>query len=238
VSFASRDAQGQALQSFDQAFASIDSLSASEKKQIVRTEQVRHTTVGALLSRLKDHFVGILKQLDECRICTWGPTGVYMPVAIMAGSHCDCCLKPRGESVFMVCDRCALAHYCSVQCQRKAWKDHGHKMVCRKKGEFRVGDVAGSVDHFGALGFCHPVRLQAPAAGVHVSSNRSSWQVQSTLENDSSGVKLVKVMPVASLVRIRPGLWNILKRDEWEAVRENMNAAGDDDGNVPNLTLL
>jgi MYND finger len=144
------------------------------------------------------------------------PTGACMAVAL--GLQCDCCSKNRGESVFMVCGRCSLAHYCSVQCQRKAWKEHGHKMVCRKEGEFRVGDVAGSSISFGILSVCHPVRLIARAdvqedgGDNNYSTSQSSWQVESTLEDDGNGAKLVKTMSSANLVRIRPVLWCIKNR--------------------------
>ena len=143
----------------------------------------------------------------------------------------------------MVGGRCSLAHYCSVQCQRKAWKEHGHKMVCRKEDEFRVGDVAGSSIPFGTLSFCHPVRLIARAdvqedgGDNNHSTSQSSWHVESTLEDDGNGAKLVKTMSATHLVRIRPVLWCIKKLNDWRTVvriHESMNA---DDDDIPNLTV-
>jgi MYND finger len=233
VFFGSVDAQGYALVHFDEAFAAIEALSDLEKQQTVRIIVENDdvcttvtTTVGAILSRLQEEFVGVFQSMAECRIVSLTPTGAQMPVAIMAGLRCECCEKPRGESVFMVCERCSLAHYCSVQCQRKAWKEHGHKMVCRKEGEFRVGDVAGSTDPFGSFGNCHMVRLKGHVVqhrdGDDDDDNHSSnqsWHVESTLEKDGNGVKLTKIIPSAILVCIRPGLWNALSPSEWDTVR-------------------
>ena len=39
---------------------------------------------------------------------------------------CDAC--GRGEGRGLLCGRCRVAHYCSLECQKKAWP--GHRQVC------------------------------------------------------------------------------------------------------------
>lgn len=61
----------------------------------------------------------------------------------VGGAFCDCCRKSReevGMVVFFKCKRCRLAHYCSPECQSKAW-DAGHKHACREFGRFKKGDA-------------------------------------------------------------------------------------------------
>ena len=42
--------------------------------------------------------------------------------------HCNECNKPLVK--VMRCSRCKMAHYCGVDCQLKAWKEH--KIECKK----------------------------------------------------------------------------------------------------------
>jgi len=37
---------------------------------------------------------------------------------------CDGCKKPDRRNIFKKCSRCKSVWYCSVECQRKAWKFH------------------------------------------------------------------------------------------------------------------
>lgn len=46
----------------------------------------------------------------------------------------SCGAKPKGDTSWKRCARCNLVHYCSRECQRKAWKT-GHKNSC---GEFML----------------------------------------------------------------------------------------------------
>ena len=45
-------------------------------------------------------------------------------------STCRVCGK-RGER-YKQCSRCTCVYYCSVDCQRKDWKENGHKEECKK----------------------------------------------------------------------------------------------------------
>ena len=59
----------------------------------------------------------------------------------VGGSTCDGCGKAAvHRSRLKICSRCKLAYYCSPTCQTTAWKD-GHKNACRKRGEFKAGDL-------------------------------------------------------------------------------------------------
>jgi len=57
----------------------------------------------------------------------------------VGGLHCDCC-KAKAEEL-LVCERCKKTYYCSAECQKKQWKDNGHKIHCRKDGEFKADDL-------------------------------------------------------------------------------------------------
>ena len=45
-------------------------------------------------------------------------------------SMCRVCGK-MGEG-YKQCSRCTCVYYCSVDCQRKDWKENGHKEKCKK----------------------------------------------------------------------------------------------------------
>ena len=40
-----------------------------------------------------------------------------------------CCKMGKG---YKQCSRCTCVYYCSVDCQRKHWKEGGHKDECKK----------------------------------------------------------------------------------------------------------
>ena len=61
----------------------------------------------------------------------------------VGGAFCDHCRKSREDASvvnFFKCGSCRLAHYCSKDCQKRAW-DAGHNKLCRKAGCFNVGDL-------------------------------------------------------------------------------------------------
>ena len=57
----------------------------------------------------------------------------------VGGLRCDCC-KSEVEKL-LVCERCKKAYYCSAECQKEQWKNNGHKIHCRKDGEFKADDL-------------------------------------------------------------------------------------------------
>ena len=48
----------------------------------------------------------------------------------LLSSVCTVCGK-KGER-YKQCSRCTCVYYCSVDCQRKDWKENGHKEECKK----------------------------------------------------------------------------------------------------------
>ena len=64
-------------------------------------------------------------------------------VSSVGGAFCDHCRKTREEASvtnFFKCSNCRLAHYCSKECQKKAWAA-GHNEHCRKVLCFNNGDL-------------------------------------------------------------------------------------------------
>ena len=60
----------------------------------------------------------------------------------VGGRFCDYCgRKALAEDlpVLLMCSACRLAHYCSRECQSKAWEG-GHRNCCKKFGRFFLGD--------------------------------------------------------------------------------------------------
>ncbi|KLO07114.1 hypothetical protein SCHPADRAFT_894918 [Schizopora paradoxa] len=44
---------------------------------------------------------------------------------------CDNCFRFDERANFKKCAGCGMAHYCSRDCQRRAWKERGHKVECQ-----------------------------------------------------------------------------------------------------------
>jgi hypothetical protein len=81
--------------------------------------------------------------------------------------------------------------------------------VCRKKGEFRVGDVAASMDPFGSVSIGQLVRIIAPAQNDPNPQVPHKWEVES-MDRSEDGTKIKKIVRVTRLMRVRPALW-----DQW-----------------------
>ena len=65
--------------------------------------------------------------------------------ALQGGLFCDSCGKLAYDDdadfprALLMCSACRLAHYCSRECQSKAWEG-GHRNCCKKFGRFFLGD--------------------------------------------------------------------------------------------------
>ena len=57
----------------------------------------------------------------------------------VGGIYCDCCKKKTTK--LLQCSGCNKTFYCSKECQKKQWKENGHKIYCRKDGEYKPGDL-------------------------------------------------------------------------------------------------
>lgn len=222
------DSQGEALQFYDNVIEACDSARETDKKRII-TLHGKRATVGTFLSGQRAIAADILKRVSTtaCTLMTCTPTGQSSPVPLMAGLICDCCGKVRPENtILMQCGRCKLAHYCSADCQKKAWKELGHKTTCREKHEFRVGDVAACVDPFGDTKTGKHVRIVSPAPAAddsqptEIPTPITHWVVESKQDDEP---KITMTVAAKRLKRVRPGLWcNRGKAElaEWEKTFE------------------
>jgi len=104
--------------------------------------------------------------------------GCFIP-----GDQCDGCGKKKRDEKLLVCSRCEITYYCSKECQTTHWKadPRGHKQMCRKKGEFRLGDEAIVL-----------VDLEITQAGTHVvlleRRNNKQWLVGSMYNKEKKAV--------------------------------------------------
>ena len=58
----------------------------------------------------------------------------------VGGDACDACGQPAQDGALLLkCKRCAMAFYCSAECQKAQWKK-GHKAACRAPGQLEPGD--------------------------------------------------------------------------------------------------
>jgi len=125
---------------------------------------------------------------------------------LSGGGDCDCCGKVEDKGIdhdgddgkctkLLQCGRCLKAYYCSVECQKRQWKCHGHREHCRKPGVIKVGDfvaLTGLVnkpelnDRIG--------KVIAPVKGKD-DGTPARWQIKfspKTKENYSISVKNIK----------------------------------------------
>ena len=58
------------------------------------------------------------------------------------GGSCDVCGKVAAEGAELQrCGQCGWRCYCGAECQRKDWKQMGHKRVCKAIVGVRRGEV-------------------------------------------------------------------------------------------------
>lgn len=92
---------------------------------------------AARLRRIEGSSTTFAKTLSD-------PSEALVFAVSVGGAYCDCCMKSRNDGglrrVFSKCKRCRLAHYCSKECQAKAWND-GHMHRCKEYGRFAKGDI-------------------------------------------------------------------------------------------------
>jgi len=233
------DVHGEALDHFDRAVAIYESADASEKG-LIASLHGDAICIGDYYEFHVSHITKDVFSLHEwVSFGAWGPTGCELEVAVPAGIQCDCCEESRKgvwEEGLLQCERCRMAYYCSVNCQRKAWKEQGHRLVCRKKGEFKVGDVAVVTESVGGIDSGQRVELIAPVlddVGTNDGS-QSHWLVK-----EEEGEERVEVA-VESLKRVRSVMWRQMTRDDLVKIAQmvlerDRNNADEEDGPLPEL---
>ncbi|CAB9508727.1 expressed unknown protein [Seminavis robusta] len=140
-----------------EAIITCDGASDKEKSVLLRClpdkDNKRPVTVG--------DFLDTTRQLAKHAICdsrnklysTKWDRGIGVAcVSAIPGDQCDCCGKAKQGTTgpMKVCERCKVTYYCKRDCQAKHWKDQ-HSKLCRKKGEFRVGDWVETRGPFGSV---------------------------------------------------------------------------------------
>jgi len=200
------DVHGEALDHFDKAIAIYESADASEKELIVSL----HGDSICIGDYYEHHISYITKSVFGFHnyVKRWN-----LNASIPAGIQCDCCAESRkdfGEEGLLQCGRCKMAFYCSVACQRKAWREEGHRLDCRKKGEFKVGDLAVVTKSTG--GICSGQRVELIASvldGVGTNDeSQSHWLVR-----EKEGDEMVEVA-VKNLTQVRSALWQALNAED------------------------
>lgn len=168
---------------FQTSVRACDAVSASDKTQAlplkpiptIDGKSIRCDTVGHYLAYVRDHAEVQVKVCREVRRrMTNNDENVYIP-----GERCDGCGKPEQDKPLLKCTRCQCTYYCSRECQVAHWKrgQNGHKAECRKKGEFRVGDQAKTLQSFGITPKGLTVVLLEKREG-------SKWLVTSLYDDD------------------------------------------------------
>ncbi len=198
---------------FNQASKLLDSATEDELR-ILDWVGGHSGTVGDFMISRRKAWIIFTCEVAEKSISPqprWGPK--------IAGSHCDGCgksLLQLRRVTFEVCSRCQLAYYCSSECHSKALRE-GHKKICRKKGEFKRGDFAYSLESAGEIVDGDRVQIVAPVKPEDGSSggNRKQWHwtVQNVEENQKTGI-----VSARRLKRIRPSKWDMQKvtQADWE----------------------
>lgn len=197
------DAQADALGFFDKAVTLCNSATELEKERTIYLPESTHT-VGSCLERARDNILTLLDKFRRRATLGWGPDGRDIAVPRIAGLTCDYCCRHRdnvGVEALQLRSRCEMAFYCSTECQRKAWNERQHKKVCRKQGQFKVGDMAETLQPFGNVMAGEQVRVIAPDTAGDANSANHEWLVASLNDDDDT-----EIVPVQQLKRVRPGL--------------------------------
>ena len=239
------DVHGEALDHFEKALTIYKSANASEKGRIVCLH-------GDAIC-IGDYYENRVSLITNVAFCfhkkismgAWGPTGCDLNVSIPAGIQCDCCEESRedlGVESLLQCARCKMAYYCSVDCQQKAWKEQGHRLVCRKKGEFKAGDVAVVAKSVGGIRSGELVESIAPVLDDVGTNDKPE-----PLARQRTGRRQTGRVAVKSLKQVRSVVWwpwtkEFLTMRLLEIVREcdgmlgrDKNKADDEDVPLPEL---
>lgn len=129
------------------------------------------------------------------------------PSLITGGFQCDNCKRAMEDHFEQMwsCTRCKKSYYCSSQCQNQDWAEH--KKLCRKKGEFKVGDHAiySGVDDGAMEGILRGVIVRVLAPALFVGDNKDrpkAWHARVLMTEKQCCIQ------VEDLKFLRPALQN------------------------------
>jgi len=196
-----------------------DEASEMEKQRLILHTE---STYGSLIDETRKANDGQLAFMRNifCMVtshtkCTQEGAQPEQP-SVIGGDKCKMCsttYEDLGVAMLDCCQRCQLTYYCSRDCQRKDWKDH--KKVCRKPGEFQVGDKALLADpnHDGPGKFGDMVRILASAPDDPDQLNPQSWVVNVEMDRDDRPRESF-IVQSKYLRRLRPEMWDTMGAKE------------------------
>jgi MYND finger len=155
------------------------------------------------ITKMKNIAIDLL-DAERGRVLAWtNPDGKEIHVGGYGRLNCDCCgvwVKDYGADFLQCCGRCKMAFYCSEECQKKDWK-FGHKSLCRKRGEFHLGDTVYYHDPSGKMTSEIILHVLAPLKCINKKGKPQKYLVACRSRQ--------VCIPVATkhLFRIRPVLW-------------------------------
>ncbi|KAJ3290481.1 hypothetical protein HDU79_003190 [Rhizoclosmatium sp. JEL0117] len=125
------------------------------------------------------------------------------------GFTCDGCgvVRERCDS-FRKCGRCRRRYYCSVECQARHW-GAGHRLSCRREGEFEVGDI----------GVVYGLRIEDGPQTM----NGEVVRIEGVKEMECTvSLMLVDGSDSAKYTFQMRNLWRLYSAEEWEETNGSM----------------
>lgn len=203
-------------------------------------DELREKKTFTALQEINNNLTGQGLSPDRTRIIS---------VSYIAGLTCDNCrtsLEEKGVEAFQFCSSCHLEFYCSRECQRAAWKDNGHKLVCRKKGQYKVGDIVTTARSFGDIFMGERRQIVAPYPVDSDEDNPRHWVVRTekktvfdmdvqvevpehfdaeqekpfqwVQQSEEVGAIDFAIIPAEALKRVRPVTWYLFGLAEIDAL--------------------
>ncbi|KAJ7627870.1 hypothetical protein B0H17DRAFT_1110404 [Mycena rosella] len=119
------------------------------------------------------------------------------------------CAKISAKTEFQRCSGCRSASYCSIECQRRDWKEGGHRAECERRHGRRVGGALNPRDHLFLRELLHHdyetrrneiIRLQLDFTdGQAARAAEDPWLSSYTSFDYTAGRAEVAVLPISKL---------------------------------------
>ncbi|CAB9498707.1 expressed unknown protein [Seminavis robusta] len=184
------------FRSMNNVIATCDAAGEEEKSHMLPSE---HETAGDSMMKLC-HFANELmfSMRDDYVVGKWDPDHFVVLVSPVPGDQCDCCSEEKSIHDMRVCGHCRVTYYCTEECQNKHWQ-HVHHKLCRKKGEFRCGDIVQTLEPFGSVSFGKYCQIVSPAKKQSKAGNL--WLVSDPKGEDTCIISADKLRVDSLVVR-------------------------------------
>lgn len=235
------DPHAKALYYFDEASQLYKSATEAEKKKLVYLGNDPVELGNLYANGLREIECTTNYLLDKVSLEAWHPTdsSTTIQYSHIAGLICDCCAVRRDEmegEVMLMCGNCKMAFYCSPECQARAWKEHRHQKECRKKGEFRQGDVAIVTTAVEDIKAGETVELVCPGPSPdtlfecdpvtgRVSRELEKGLTRSTywvINKHKSNITTIESVLAAHLSRVRSPIWRAWTQADIDMIRNEL----------------